>query len=64
MRHTINILFAISIIGLMGLTLYYYSVIWAGVSVLLAAVWIFLFPDAENNDDNDVYHHPNRLNTP
>ena len=64
MKHTINIMFAISVIGLIGLALYYFSIIWAGLAVLTTAIWIFQFPDSENDDENDVFHHPNRLNTP
>jgi len=63
-RHLQNTLFALLIIGLTGMALYKSSVMWAGLAVLIATIWVFKFPDSGNDDENDVFHHSKRLNTP
>jgi len=47
-RHIQNALFALSIVGLTGMAIYGSSVLFAGLAVLVAAIWVFQFPDTEN----------------
>jgi hypothetical protein len=63
-RHLQNALFALLIVGLTGMAIYGSSVLLAGLAVLVAAIWVFRFPDSGNDDENDVFHKSNRLNTP
>jgi len=64
MRHAINVGCFLFVLGFIALAIWYKSMIWGICAVIMCTIWMFYFPNAGNDDENDVFHHPNRLNTP